>query len=339
MIGRSPIMVTGGAGFIGSHACKALAAAGHVPVTLDNLSTGHRDAVKWGPLVVADVRDTCAVQRALRMHGVQLVMHFAASAYVGESVRDPALYYSNNTGGMISLLEACRAAGVNQAVFSSSCATYGVPSCLPVSETAPQLPVSPYGYSKLTCEQMLRDYAAAYGLRSVILRYFNAAGADPAGELRERHDPETHLIPLALMAASGRRGPLEIFGTDYATRDGSCERDYIHVSDLARGHVLAAEYLLSGGAGTALNLGSGTGHTVFEVLEAIRLLTGRPVPYRTAPRRPGDPEALTADPRRAREVLGFETRLSDLGQIIRDAAPGSGLRLLSEEARHGRKRA
>lgn len=325
MIERSPIMVTGGAGFIGSHACKALSDAGHLPVTLDDLSTGNRDAVKWGPLVVAGLQDTKAVAAALQAHGVRMVMHFAASAYVGESMRDPALYYQNNVGGMTSLLAACRAAHVDKVILSSSCATYGIPEKVPISEDTPQQPVNPYGRTKLICEQMLQDYEAAYGIRHVALRYFNAAGADPEGELFECHDPETHLIPLALMAAAGQRGPLEVFGGDYPTRDGSCERDYIHVSDLARGHLLAAEYLQRGGGSCALNLGTGKGHTVLEVLEAIRQATGTEVPYCLSERRAGDPPALTADPARARKVLGFEAARSDLASIIRDAAPSFGL--------------
>lgn len=335
MARRFPILVTGGAGFIGSHACKALRQAGYMPVTFDNLSTGHADAVKWGPLVHADVRDQAALSTAIRSHGIKAVMHFAASAYVGESVARPAFYYDNNAGGMISLINACLDTGVDQIVFSSSCATYGSPAGGPIREDTPQAPINPYGRSKLMCEQMLRDCSAARGLRFAALRYFNAAGADPEDELRERHDPETHLLPLALQAASGQRGPLQVFGTDYATRDGSCERDYIHVSDLARGHVLAAEYLAAGGKSCALNLGSGTGHTIFEVLEAIRSVTGKEVPHDLAPRRPGDPPSLTADPALAEKTLGFRTACSGLEQIIRDAAPTFGLRS-REEAHHER---
>lgn len=334
MAGRFPILVTGGAGFIGSHACKALRQAGYLPVTLDNLSTGHREAVKWGPMVSADVRNQAAVSEAIRGHGIRTVMHFAASAYVGESVARPAFYYDNNAGGMISLINACLETGVDRLVFSSSCATYGSPSEGPIREDTPQAPINPYGRSKLMCEEMLRDCSAAHGLRFTALRYFNAAGADPDGELCERHDPETHLLPLALQAASGQRGALHIFGTDYATRDGSCERDYIHVSDLAQGHVLAADYLARGGASTALNLGSGTGHTIFEVLETIRQVTGAPVPHDLAPRRAGDPPSLTADPALAHKTLGFRTLRSGLHQIIRDAAPSFGLPVPSEEARH-----
>lgn len=332
---RFPILVTGGAGFIGSHACKALHQAGHLPVTVDNLTTGHADAVKWGPLVHADVRNEAALKDTIKHHRIEAVMHFAASAYVGESVARPAAYYDNNAGGMISLINACLASGVRQIVFSSSCATYGSPGGGPIREDTPQAPINPYGRSKLMCEEMLRDCSAAHGLRFAALRYFNAAGADPDGDLSERHDPETHLLPLALQAASGQRGPLQVFGTDYATRDGSCERDYIHVSDLARGHVLATDYLAAGGPSTALNLGSGTGHTIFEVLDTIRSVTGKAVPHDLAPRRAGDPPSLTADPTLAEQTLGFRTMRSGLEQIIRDAAPSFGLPA-GKEVRHGR---
>ncbi|KIC30291.1 UDP-glucose 4-epimerase GalE [Leisingera sp. ANG-M6] len=332
---RFAILVTGGAGFIGSHACKALHQAGYLPVTVDNLTTGHADAVKWGPLVHADVRNAAALKDAIKNHGIKAVMHFAASAYVGESMARPAFYYDNNAGGMISLINACLDTGVDKVVFSSSCATYGSPEGGPIREDTPQAPINPYGRSKLMCEEMLRDCSAAHGLRFAALRYFNAAGADPEGDLSERHDPETHLLPLALQATSGRRGPLQVFGTDYPTRDGSCERDYIHVSDLARGHVLAADYLAEGGASTALNLGSGTGHTIFEVLETIRSVTGKTVPHDLAPRRAGDPPSLTADPRLAQQTLGFRTERSRLDQIIRDAAPSFGLAAARED-RHGR---
>lgn len=318
-------LVTGGAGYIGSHACKALKTAGYLPVAFDNLSTGHRDAVKWGPLVVGDVRNSAAVCRALQDHGAALVLHFAASAYVGESVQDPAKYYDNNVGGMISLLAGCRGAGVQNVVFSSSCATYGVPSEIPIRETSPQNPVNPYGYTKLVCEKILDAYAPAYGMRHVSLRYFNAAGADPDGEIGERHDPETHLIPSALLAASGRRPALELYGNDYDTPDGTCIRDYIHVSDLARAHVLAAGYLLGGGAAAALNLGSGQPLSVRQILRAIEEITGRPLPVIDRPRRAGDPPILCADVTRVQEVLGFQPELSDIRQIISDAVPWFGL--------------
>ncbi|MBT2130604.1 UDP-glucose 4-epimerase GalE [Aliiroseovarius lamellibrachiae] len=331
-----PILVTGGAGFIGSHTCKHLAQHGFLPVTLDNLSTGHADAVQWGPLERADLRDAVAVEAAMRRHQVKLVMHFAASAYVGESVQDPALYYDNNVGGMIGLLKAAQACALDKIIFSSSCATYGEPQTSPVSETCPQIPMSPYGHTKLICEEMLQAYEQAYGLRHVALRYFNAAGSDPEGVLAERHDPETHLIPLALLAAAGQRGALSVFGDDYPTPDGSCVRDYIHVQDLAHGHLLAARYLLEGGPSVALNLGSGVGQSVFDVIHAIGRITGRPVPYDVAPRRAGDPPALWACAQKAKAVLGFETRRSTLDHIIQDAAPSFGLPCNKKEASHVR---
>jgi UDP-arabinose 4-epimerase len=319
------VLVTGGAGFIGSHACKALHDANVRPLTFDNLSTGHRDVVTFGPFVQGDVRDRAALTKAMRDHQVSAVLHFAASAYVGESVQDPAAYYDNNVGGMIALLAAARAAEVSQIVFSSSCATYGVPDALPIVETTPQRPINPYGRTKLICEDMLRDHAAAYGLRYVALRYFNASGADPDGAMGERHDPETHLIPLALRAAAGTGPALNIMGTDYPTPDGTCIRDYIHVADLARAHVMALGHLRAGGANLALNLGSGTGLSVRQIVDAIARVTGCRVPCHAAARRPGDPPVLTASPALARSVLGFRTDCSDIDTIIRDAAPWFGL--------------
>ena len=319
------VLVTGGAGFIGSHACKALASEGFTPVTLDNLCTGNREDVRWGPFVEADVRDTAAVEQALETHRIDAVMHFAAFAYVGESVAKPSEYYDNNVRGILSLLQACRNRGVDKIVFSSSCATYGIPEVLPITEDAPQAPINPYGRTKLIGEQMLRDFASAYGMRHVILRYFNACGADPEGELSEKHDPETHLIPLALMAAGGRLDWLDIYGDDYPTPDGTCIRDYVHVSDLAAGHVAALRHLLGGGPNLALNLGSGTGHSILEVMGAIREVTGREVPVRMGPRRPGDPPVLCADTARAERELGFRPRFSDLATIIRHAAPTFGV--------------
>jgi UDP-arabinose 4-epimerase len=329
MADQASVLVAGGAGFIGSHACKALAAAGLRPVAFDNLSTGHADAVRWGPLVEGDCRDADAVARALADHGASAVIHFAASCYVGESVQDPAKYYDNNVGGVLGLLEGCRRAGVARVVFSSSCATYGIPQALPIRETTPQQPINPYGRTKLIGEQILRDFAA-YGLRHVALRYFNAAGADPEGELRERHDPETHLVPLALMAAAGTGPALTILGDDYPTPDGTCIRDYIHVADLSRAHVMAVSYLIDGGESVALNLGSGQGQSVRQVVEAVGRITGQAVPFSIGPRRPGDPPELVADPARAEATLGFRTQLSDIDTIIRDAAPSFGL-----SVRHG----
>jgi len=265
------------------------------------------------------------VAQAIAAHDIEAIVHFAASAYVGESVVNPEKYYNNNVGGMISLLDAGLKAGVQHIVFSSSCATYGLPQSLPIREGTPQNPINPYGRTKLICEQMLQDYSAAFGMRHVSLRYFNAAGADPDGDLGEKHDPETHLIPLALLAAAGKSPALDILGTDYETPDGTCIRDYIHVTDLARAHVLALSHLLAGGATLAANLGSGSGHSVRDIVAAIARVTGSVVPTRTMPRRAGDPPILTADPTLATERLGFTTSLSDIDTIIRHAAPWFGL--------------
>lgn len=319
------VLVTGGAGFIGSHACLQLAEAGYRPVVVDNLRTGHSDAVKWGPLVPLDIRNSDALAGVMTQYDCKLVMHFAAAAYVGESVSDPNFYYDNNVGGMTALLAAMQKAGVRDLVFSSSCATYGSPSLQPITEDTPQRPINPYGRTKLICEDMIRDHAAAHGVRYAMLRYFNACGADPGGRLSERHDPETHLIPLALLAAAGKRPPLSVFGTDYDTPDGTCVRDYIHVSDLARAHVLAAKSLEQGGENLTLNLGSGTGHSILEILAAVEAITGRKVPWHEAPRRPGDPATLIADTQSAGRLLNFATRRSGLLTILRDAAPSFGL--------------
>lgn len=323
-LSQARVLVTGGAGFIGAHACKALAEVGALPVVYDNLSTGNVDSVRWGPLVRGDVRDRGALASALKQFRITTIMHFAASAYVGESVQNPALYYENNVGGMFALLDAARDADVGQIVFSSSCATYGVPAVLPIVETTPQAPVNPYGRTKLICEQMLRDYGAAYGIRHVALRYFNAAGADPEGQIGERHEPETHLLPLAMRAAAGML-PLNVLGHDYDTPDGTCIRDYVHVSDLARAHLLALRYLDRGQDSLAVNVGSGRGHSVMEVCDAIARVTGRRVPLRFCPRRAGDPPVLTSDPSMAARTLGFRTELSDIDTIVGHAAPWFGL--------------
>lgn len=322
------VLVTGGAGFIGSHTCKHLALAGYRPVVLDNLSVGHVSSVKWGPLVRADVRDSAAVTNALRDYEINTVMHFAASAYVGESVDRPLAYYDNNVSGMIAVLQASKAAGVKHFVFSSSCATYGAPVRQPISEGALQAPTNPYGHTKLMCEQILKDQAAASGMTYAILRYFNAAGSDEDGELAEKHSPETHIIPLALMAVSGAVSRFQIYGADYDTPDGTCVRDYIHVTDLARGHIAALQELVRGAPSFAVNLGSGTGHSVREILAEIEAITGCKVPVTQAARRAGDPPVLVADPTRARDMLGFEASRSGLQTILRDAAPHFGVSLI-----------
>lgn len=313
------VLVTGGAGYIGSHTCKALACAGYFPVTLDNLVHGHRQAVRWGPLVEGDIRDKDLVQRTVSQHHIESVLHFAGFCYVGESMRDPAKYFDNNVGAGLALLEAVHSAGVRRFVFSSSCATYGVPQTIPIGEDDTQSPVNPYGESKLFFERALRWYGEAYALRSVALRYFNAAGADPDGEAGEQHDPETHLIPLAIGAALGTRPPLQIFGTDYPTPDGTAVRDYVHVSDLAHAHVRALAYLDGGGASGSFNLGTGRGHSVLEVVAAVERIGERPVPRREAARRAGDPASLVAAPGRAQELLSWTPQRSSLDSLIATA--------------------
>jgi UDP-glucose-4-epimerase GalE len=313
------ILVTGGAGYVGSHACKALAAAGYTPVVYDNLGRGHRELVRWGPLEVGDLADGARLDHVFARHRPEAVMHFAAFAYVGESVQQPALYYRNNVGGTLELVEAMRRAQVGALVFSSTCSTYGVPERMPITEDTPQRPINPYGATKLAIERMLADYDVAYGLRSVSLRYFNAAGCDPDGEIGEWHDPETHLIPRVLMAATGELAHVDIFGTDYPTSDGTCLRDYVHAADLGRGHVQALDYLNRGGATTAVNLGTGRGFSVREVIAAAEEVTGRRIPVREAPRRPGDPPILVADPSRARALLGFAPRFTELAPIVATA--------------------
>jgi len=319
------VLVTGGAGYIGSHTAKLLHSNGVEPIILDNLSTGNRSSVRWGQFVHGDILDTSSLTRTLTQYKPDAVVHFAASAYVGESVEDPSKYYRNNVVGTLSLLDACRHAEIDKVIFSSSCATYGIPESLPITEATPQQPINPYGRTKLIAEQILQDYAAAYQLRYVALRYFNACGADPDGELGEWHDPETHLIPRALLAAGGAIPHLAVYGDDYATEDGTCIRDYIHVTDLARAHVLALDYLIKGGQNLSVNLGTGHGSSIGEILKTIGRITEREVPVEMHPRRAGDPPALYADPTFARSVLGFSPEYSDLETIVRTAAPFFGL--------------
>jgi UDP-arabinose 4-epimerase len=313
------ILVTGGAGYIGSHACKALAKAGYTPVTYDNLTYGHEWAVKWGPLEKGDICDRERLDEVLARYRPEAAMHFAAFAYVGESVSDPAKYYRNNVYGSLSLLEALRDHGVSNFVFSSTCATYGVPDQIPIPETQTQRPINPYGASKLMVEQMLRDFEIAHGIKWIALRYFNAAGADPDNEIGEAHDPETHLIPLVLDAASGRQENITVFGADYDTRDGTCVRDYIHVTDLAEAHVLALQALECGAPSAAYNLGNGTGYSVSEVIAAARRVTGINIPTVMSGRRPGDPTTLVGDASRAHTELGWQPRFFELDQIVSTA--------------------
>jgi UDP-arabinose 4-epimerase len=312
----SNILVTGGAGYIGSHTCKALATAGLTPVTFDNLSRGHADFVRWGPLVIGDVLDLAALDEAIKQYRPTAVIHFAAFAYVGESVADPLSYYRNNSCGIVSVLDAMARNGVERIVFSSSCTTYGLPDTLPILETAPQRPISPYGRSKYFCEQIIKDVAFAHKMRFGIFRYFNAAGADSGGDLPERHNPETHLIPLAIDAVLGSAPPLQILGSDYPTTDGTCERDYIHVSDLAAAHVKAVQHLERTETSFEMNLGTGRAYSVLEVISAIERVAGKKVPAVLAARRPGDPPALVSDPSLAQRQLGFTPQYSDLDTII-----------------------
>jgi UDP-arabinose 4-epimerase len=310
------VLVTGGAGYVGSQCCKALAAAGYIPVTYDNLSTGHRELVRWGPFEAGDIRDGGRLDEVFRRHAPSAVLHFAAAAYVEESARDPLKYFDNNVGGTISLLRAAVRHGVRRMVFSSSCAVYGAAPELPVGEGAPTAPASAYGETKLICEWMLRREAEAGSLSYFALRYFNAAGADPDGETGEWHDPETHLLPRAILAGLGELPELTLFGTDHATPDGTAVRDYIHVADLADAHVRALRDLEDGGPSRALNLGTGRGYSVREIVDAVEAAVGRPLAVRIAAKRPGDPPAVYADARLAGEVLGFAPRHSDIATII-----------------------
>ena len=313
------VLVIGGAGYVGSHACKAFARKGWRVAVFDNLSAGSRDAVKWGDLTVGDIADQAALRAAISAHRPDVVAHFAALTSVGDSVSDPGAYYRNNVAGTVNILDAINVAGPCPVIFSSTAAVYGVPEQTPIPEEHPRRPINPYGHSKLMAEQILDDFEVAHGLRHVALRYFNAAGADPDGELGENHAPATHLIPIVLHAARDPEFAFSIFGADFDTPDGTCVRDYVHVTDLANAHVAAAEHLLKGGASMALNLGSGAGASVQEVIAAIERELGRPMPRRNGPRRAGDPPALVASARKAREVLGWRTTYS-LQDIIASAA-------------------
>ena len=313
------VLVTGGAGYVGAQTCKALAQCGYLPLTFDNLTHGHARAVKWGPLVQGDLADTDLLAHTLGTYSIDAVLHFAAYACPAESMREPAKYFRNNVCNTLTLLECMVKAGIRNIVFSSTCATYGIPARLPVSEKAPQLPISPYGESKLSAERILHWWGRAYGVRSVILRYFNAAGADPDGEIGEAHEPETHLIPNAIAAAHGSHAALNVFGSNYPTRDGTALRDYVHVCDLAAAHLAALDHLDKGGRSIALNLGAGAGHTVRDVVNMVEAVGGRPVPVHIAPRRMGDPPELTAHVGLASDVLGWEPRHSSLRTIVESA--------------------
>jgi UDP-glucose 4-epimerase len=313
------VLVTGGAGYIGAHACKALARAGFTPVAFDNLSTGWTEAVKWGPLVRGDLMDRPAIGAALAEFRPVAVMHFAALSLVGESMQDPGRYWRVNVGGALNLLEACAAADIRRFVFSSTCATYGDQDGVLLTETTPQRPINAYGGSKLAIEGMLRDFGAGFGIEHVIFRYFNVAGADPEGQIGEQHRPETHLIPLMLDAVAGKRPALTVFGTDYPTPDGTCVRDYVHVQDLAEAHVLGLRHLLDGRGSDVFCLGTGRGFSVREVIEASRMVTNREVPVVIGERRPGDAAALVSSSTRAIRDLGWDPQHSTLRQMIGDA--------------------
>ena len=310
--------MTGGAGYIGSHASKTLSQAGYDVVVLDNLSAGHREAVKYGELIQGEVGNVSLVRQVLREHEISAVMHFAALLDVGASVRDPASYYRNNVGGTLGLLEAMAAESVRLLVFSSTCATYGEPIETPIAETHPQHPINSYGETKLAIERALPHFERAYGIRSVALRYFNAAGADPDGEIGEDHAPEIHLIPRAIHAATGGEG-LQVFGDDYPTPDGTCLRDYIHVADLADAHVKALEALSETGRSTAYNLGTGTPHSVREVIDSVERVTNRRVPWTLGPRRAGDPAVLYAASHKAQAELHWKPRFAALDSIVATA--------------------
>ncbi len=316
---RPRVLVTGGAGYIGAHTCKALKQARYRPVCLDNLSAGHRWAVKWGPLINGDLLHPEVIDRAMVEYQPVGVIHFAALAYVGESVRDPQRYYRNNVIGSLNLLDSMRRHKVDKIVFSSTCATYGEPRLIPIPEAHPQFPINPYGRTKLMVEQALRDYGSAYGLKSAILRYFNAAGADAQCEVGELHEPETHLIPLLLEVAAGLRENVTVFGQDYDTPDGTCVRDYVHVSDLAQAHVLALQTLDGGGGTQTYNLGLGRGFSVREIITAVERVTGKTLAVVDGPDRPGDAPTLVADATRARNRLLWEPQHLEIDSIIESA--------------------
>jgi UDP-glucose 4-epimerase len=313
------ILIAGGAGYIGSHINKLFSACGYKAVVFDNLIYGHREFVKWGEFYQGDLADKEAIRNCFKKYPVRAVMHFSAFTYVGESVVNPAKYYINNVVNTINLLEVMREFNVSSLIFSSTCATYGVPDKTPIDESHPQRPVNPYGRSKLMIEQILHDYSAAYGIGHVNLRYFNAAGADPDSEIGEWHDPETHLIPLALDVAAGRSASVGIFGTDYETPDGTCIRDYIHVTDLASAHLMALRYLEDKGQSVSLNLGNGRGFSVREIIETAKRITGIEIKAVESPRRDGDPPILVGSSEKARSLLGWTPRYGDINVIVETA--------------------
>jgi UDP-glucose-4-epimerase GalE len=312
-------LVVGGAGYIGSHMCKYLAQNGHTPIVLDNLVYGHREAVKWGPFIEGAMENRDILDSIFAQYEIEAVMHFAAFAYVGESVTEPGKYYDNNVAATISLLEGMRKHNVLKFIFSSTCATYGEPVEIPITESHPQKPINPYGKSKVMVEQIMDDYQSAYGLNSMSLRYFNAAGADPDGEIGEDHNPETHLIPLVLQTAMGMRDEITVFGDDYQTEDGTCIRDYIHVTDLSQAHLLALEKLMNNSPGGKYNLGNGDGHSVKQVIDTAREITGEKIPSKMSGRRPGDPAILIGSSEKAIKELGWKPQFADLKSILETA--------------------
>lgn len=313
------ILICGGAGYIGSHTNKLLSQRGYETIVFDNLVYGHREAVKWGTFVQGDLKNVQEIEAVFLQYPIDAVMHFAAYAYVGESVTDPEKYYYNNIANTLNLLHVMKDHGCKKIIFSSTCATYGEPEEVPIKEDTQQNPINPYGFTKLAVEYILRDYRKAYDMEYVVLRYFNAAGADPDGDIGESHNPETHIIPLILDAASGKRKDIKIFGTDYPTPDGSCIRDYIHVTDLAEAHLLALKYLENGGQSDSFNLGNEKGTSVLEIVKAVKHITGKEFTVTLAPRRMGDPAMLVGASRKAKQVLGWKPQYADIETIIKHA--------------------
>lgn len=313
------ILVCGGAGYIGSHINKLLSENGYETVVFDSLVYGHREAVKWGTFIQGDLKNLDDIEAVFQKYPIEAVFHFAAFAYVGESVQEPEKYYYNNVVNTLNLLHAMKKYGCKKIIFSSTCATYGEPEKIPITEDMPQNPINPYGFTKLSVERIFKDYQKAYGLQFVVLRYFNAAGADPDAEIGEDHNPETHIIPLVLDAAAGKKPDIKVFGTDYPTSDGSCVRDYIHVTDLAQAHLLALKYLKKGGESDFFNLGNKKGSSVLEIIDAVKRVTGKDFKVTLAPRRPGDPAILVGSSEKARKVLGWEPQFADIDTIVSHA--------------------
>ena len=313
------ILICGGAGYIGSHTNKLLSQQGYDTVIFDNLVYGHKEAVKWGTFIQGDLKNQEEIEAVFQKYPIDAVLHFAAYAYVGESVREPEKYYYNNVVNTLNLLHVMKKYHCDKIIFSSTCATYGEPEKVPITEEMPQKPINPYGETKLTIERIFRDYEKAYGLKYVVLRYFNAAGADPDGEIGESHDPETHIIPLVLDAASGKRPDIKVFGTDYPTPDGSCVRDYIHVTDLAQAHLQALQYLENGGESDCFNLGNEKGTSVLEAIDAVKRVTGRDFKVTLTDRRPSDPAVLVGSSEKAKAVLGWKPEYADIDTIVRHA--------------------